>query len=30
VRQLEVRIKKRLKDFVQRRLGEDVIVEALH
>lgn len=30
VRQLEVRIKKRLKEFVQRRLGHDVIVEALH
>jgi len=30
VRQLEVRIKKRLKDFLQRRLGADVIVEALH
>ena len=29
VRQLEVRIKKRLKDFLQRRLGADVIVEAL-
>jgi RNA polymerase sigma-32 factor len=30
VRQLEVRIKKRLKDFVQRRLGNEVIIEALH
>ena len=30
VRQLEVRIKSRLKDFVQKRLGNDVIVEALH
>jgi len=30
VRQLEVRIKKRLKEFVQRRLGQDVIIEALH
>ncbi len=30
VRQLEVRIKARLKDFVQKRLGNDVIVEALH
>ena len=29
VRQLEVRIKKRLKSFLQKRLGEDVIVEAL-
>ena len=29
VRQLEVRIKRRLKDFLQRRLGSDVIVEAL-
>lgn len=29
VRQLEVRIKKRLGDFVKRRLGNDVIVEAL-
>ncbi|MFO0751080.1 MAG: RNA polymerase sigma factor RpoD/SigA [Myxococcota bacterium] len=29
VRQLEVRIKKRLGDFVKRRLGSDVIVEAL-
>ncbi len=29
VRQLEVRIKKRLKEFLQRRLGSDVIVEAL-
>ncbi len=30
VRQLEVRIKARLKDFVQKRLGSDVIIEALH
>jgi len=30
VRQLEVRIKSRLKDFVQKRLGNDVIIEALH
>lgn len=30
VRQLEVRIKSRLKDFVQKRLGDDVIIEALH
>jgi len=30
VRQLEVRIKKRLKTFLQRELGEEVIVEALH
>jgi RNA polymerase sigma-32 factor len=30
VRQLEVRIKKRLKEFVQRRLGQDVIIQALH
>ena len=30
VRQLEVRIKSRLKDFVQKRLGSDVIIEALH
>lgn len=29
VRQLEVRIKRRLKDFLQRRLGSEVIVEAL-
>jgi RNA polymerase sigma-32 factor len=29
VRQLEVRIKKRLGEFVKRRLGQDVIVEAL-
>jgi RNA polymerase sigma-32 factor len=29
VRQLEMRIKKRLKEFVQRRLGDDVIIEAL-
>ncbi|MFT7578470.1 MAG: RNA polymerase sigma-32 factor [Myxococcota bacterium] len=29
VRQLEVRIKKRAKEFIQRRLGPDVIVEAL-
>lgn len=29
VRQLEVRIKKRLGDYVKRRLGNDVIVEAL-
>lgn len=29
VRQLEVRIKKRLGEFVKRRLGPDVIVEAL-
>lgn len=30
VRQLEVRIKSRLKDFVQKRLGSEVIIEALH
>jgi len=30
VRQLEVRIKSRLKEFVQKRLGSDVIIEALH
>ncbi len=30
VRQLEVRIKARLKDFVQKRLGSEVIIEALH
>ncbi|MGB0589196.1 MAG: sigma-70 family RNA polymerase sigma factor [Myxococcota bacterium] len=30
IRQLELRIKKRLKSFLQRELGEDVIVEALH
>ncbi len=29
VRQLEMRIKKRLKEFVQRRMGDDVIIEAL-
>lgn len=29
VRQLEVRIRKRLKDFLQRRLGSEVIVQAL-
>jgi RNA polymerase sigma-32 factor len=30
IRQLELRIKKRLKVFLQRELGDDVIVEALH
>ena len=30
IRQLELRIKTRLKSFLQRELGEDVIVEALH
>ena len=30
IRQLELRIKARLKTFLQRELGEDVIVEALH
>ncbi|MDP6944258.1 MAG: sigma-70 family RNA polymerase sigma factor [Myxococcota bacterium] len=30
VRQLEVRIKKRLKSFLMRELGDDVIVQALH
>lgn len=30
VRQLEVRIKKQLKTFLERELGEEVIIEALH
>ncbi len=30
IRQLELRIKSRLKVFLQRELGDDVIVEALH
>jgi RNA polymerase sigma-32 factor len=29
VRQLEVRIKARLKDYLKQHLGEDIIVEAL-
>jgi RNA polymerase sigma-32 factor len=30
IRQIEVRVKARLKDFLEEELGEDVIIEALH